>query len=214
VGALRDVLFGDVPLKEWARSGAGTDAEPWSSFVRASEVVESGNPAGALTILLGITQQKGLESRQYLQAWSALREHLGSSPGAPLGNQVLGVVVEVRLDEGLDVVAAYADHTARYLNQGGGGVVWEASDSTMNPAIDRMIAAGEKVALRVGPLDTPHLPPPPSGMARVSVLTPRGIRVGQGPTDDLTRDPTAGSVMRAALDVMTGLIAKSKAADR
>lgn len=214
MGAIRDLLFGDVPLKEWAASGAKVQAEPWTSFVRANEVIEAGKPTDALTILLGITKQPGLETRHYLQAYSALRTHLGSAPGAPEGNQVLGVVVEVQLEQGLDVVAAYADHRARYINQAGGGIVWEAGDSSMNASIDQMIAAGRGIAERFAPLDTPHPPPPPPGQARVSVLTPRGIRTGQGAMDELMRDPSAGPAVRAAFDVMTGLMAKAQNAPR
>ena len=40
---------------------------------------------------------------------------------------VLGVVVEVAMEKGLDLVAGYADHHARY-NYSGAAIVWERTE--------------------------------------------------------------------------------------
>src|SRR5262245_42821074 len=49
--------------------------------------------------------------------------------------ELLGVIIENAMPEGLDVLAAYPDHRARYLNHSGKALVWEASD----PAMDALI---------------------------------------------------------------------------
>lgn len=58
-------------------------------------------------------------------AWTALRA-LGERPSAMHEGEVLGVVVEVPVDEGVDVLAAYADGRVRFLGSAGQIVVREA----------------------------------------------------------------------------------------
>ncbi len=208
MNTVRDFLFGDVPLAQWAESGAqaGT-AEPWCSFARAQDCLRGRAPSEAIGILTGITQRSGLESRQYLQAWSALRG-LGVSPRVPDPTRVYGVVIELGLAGGLDIVACYADHTARYVHHAGGGVVWEAPDPSLDLAIDRVLSASETVARHVGVWEGVRPPPPPTGQARLSVLTPAGIRFGQAPTEALMSDGLAGPVMAAGYSLLMDLIRK------
>ena len=91
-----------------------------------------------------------LDSRMYLEAWQALRS-LGVDPPPVRAKDLLGVVVEVGLPGGLDLVAAWPDHCARYWNQGGGGVVWERAEGEVNTKIDELLRAGEKVLKLIGP---------------------------------------------------------------
>jgi hypothetical protein len=65
-----------------------------------------------------------LEPRHYLQAYSQLRQ-LGFDTPSERAKDVLGVVVEVGTDDGLDLVAAYADHHARYFNYRSAAVIWK-----------------------------------------------------------------------------------------
>ena len=55
------------------------------------------------------------ESRVRALAFNWLRMHERETPKGV----VLGVVIEVALDQGLDVLAAYADGSIRYINQTG-----------------------------------------------------------------------------------------------
>jgi hypothetical protein len=119
---IRDTLFGDAPLASWAN--VETDVEPWNRFKEANTRIERGESTLAIAILQKITETPGLESRHYLEAFHALLE-LGVPAPSDRRKEVLGVVVEVGTRNGLDVVAAYADHHARYFNYSGAGVVWE-----------------------------------------------------------------------------------------
>src|SRR5262245_6856138 len=121
--AMRELLFGDVSWSDWKAKAGG---EPWSSFESARIALEDGDAAGAVSALRRVTSLPTLESRQYLQAWHFLRQ-LGVQPDASEAKRVWGVVLEVHLAEGLDTLAAYADHAARYLNHGGNVIVWEPS---------------------------------------------------------------------------------------
>lgn len=174
---MRDTLFGDMPLEKWARQA---DAEPWTSFVRAREALAAGDRETGAALLLGVTRMPGLESRQCLQAWHALRG-LGVTPQAQVAKSILGVVVEVALADGLDLLAAYADHSARYWNHAGSGVVWDAPDAEMDPWIER-------------------------GDVRLNLLTPAGLCFGEGPFDALAKDAMGGPLIAAATELMRQLV--------
>lgn len=138
------------------------DVEPWASFVRAREAART-NPGEAIRNLRAILDVSGLESRHYLQAWNGLRE-LGIRPDETTAKAVLGVVVEVPVDgAGLDVLAAYADHSARYLNYSGAAVIWDRPDARGDAEIDSLLEAGRSIVVQIGPWDGPRPPVPPAG---------------------------------------------------
>src|SRR5439155_17565628 len=148
---IRELLFADIPLSDWKpRDGKSDVAEPWSSFESARVAVARGDSRGAVNVLRSVVDARGLESRQYLQAWHFLRT-LGVQPPPDVAKRVHGVVLEVHLSEGLDTLAAYADHAARYVNHGGKLIVWEISEDRMDSAIDELLHAGQRVADAIGP---------------------------------------------------------------
>lgn len=146
---IRDTLFGDLPLSEWPRD-PNTTAEPWVSFLQARKDLDSGDNPSAIAILKKITEMPGLQSRHYLQAWHFLRQ-LGVNPPEDKAKIVYGVVVEVGMKNGADIVAAYTNGTARYLHHLGGGEIWERPDSSLDGQIQALLAAGQKVAGYIGP---------------------------------------------------------------
>ena len=208
--AIRDVLFGDLPFSQWPNESA-TDAhgEPWLSFVQARDQLNSGDKENSKQTLRRILETANLESRHYLQAWHFLRE-LGESPSDDEAKRLYGVVVEVTLDEGLDIVAAYADHTARYFNYSGAAVVWERPNESLDQPIDSLLEAGKVVADQIGPWKEARPAAPPKGQVRISMLVPSGLHFGQGPFDALSKDPLGGPVIAAAMQLMQSLIAATE----
>ena len=102
---IRDKLFGDVPITEWASPPQSENSgEPWRSFAAVRLAVESGDSASAIDTLRELASRPGLESRQYLQIWHFLRE-LGVQPPDAEAKRVLGVVLEGQLQGGLDLAA-------------------------------------------------------------------------------------------------------------
>jgi len=150
-----------------------------------------------------------LESRQYLQAYHCLRG-LGVDPPTEKAKDVLGVVVEVGIKNGVDLVAAWADHHARYYNFSGAGVVWERPHDRLDLAIDDLLRVGGVVARVIGPWDKERPPAPPEGMARINVLVPSGLHFGQGELDSFSKDPLGGPVIASALRLMQELISLGK----
>jgi hypothetical protein len=208
--AIRETLFGDMPLDQWPRDGVSSGSFPWSAFASARSHLSAGRPGDAVAGWRQILQHPGLEPRQYLQAWHFLRQH-GEQPSPDIAKQVLGVVVEVGMPEGLDLLAAYPDHSARYYNYSGAGVVWEHPDTSLDAQIDQLLAAASQVAAKIGPWEQARPAPPPRGHVRLSFLTPSGLHFGQGPMDALSRDPLGGRVIQSATVLMKGLIAKTNA---
>jgi hypothetical protein len=206
--AIRDTLFGDMPLSEWASASRGHgDGSPWKWFSAAQRYIESGELRQAVDALQAVVQAPGLESRQYLQAWHALRQ-LDVFPADDTARVVHGVVVEVGLEAGLDLVAGYADYSARYFNFSGAGIVWELRDETIDRFIEDLLRAGEPVVEATGPWEGDRPPAPGTGMLRLNVLTPGGLYFGQGAHDILAADPLGGPVVYAALRLMEGLIGR------
>jgi hypothetical protein len=206
---IRETLFGDMPLDQWPGEGVSAETFPWSVFVLARSHLAGGRESDAIACWRQILGHSGLEPRQYLQAWHFLRQH-GQKPPPAMAKQVLGVVVEVAMPEGLDLLAAYPDHSARYYNYSGAGVVWEHPDTSLDSAIDQLLATSQQVVAQIGPWEEARPAPPPRGAARLSFLTPSGLHFGQGPMAALSRDPLGGRVLHLASELMRALIAKTR----
>jgi hypothetical protein len=200
---LRDTLFGDVPLSSWV-SEPRPNLEPWATFAQACDARAAGRTSEAVDRLRAVAAMASLESRHYLQAWHALRE-LGVHPEPETAKRVYGAVVEVTLQNGLDVLAAYADRTARYLNWSGAAVVWEAPDARFDAEIAAVLNPGQVIAQRIGPWEKARRGPPPAGHVRLNLLTPSGLHFGEGPMEVLARDALAGPLVAAATALMQRL---------
>ncbi|HYJ04922.1 MAG TPA: hypothetical protein VEX43_07295 [Chthoniobacterales bacterium] len=203
---IRDTLFGDTALERWMGDGQGI---PWSHFAAGKRSLDDGNREQAASCFKQVLNVPNLEPRHYLQAWHFLRP-LGHNPTPEESRKVLGVVVEIPIQDGLDLVAAYPDHTARYYNFSGAGVVWSHPDASLDQQIDQLICAGEAVAKQLSPWPGSRPKPPSTGQVRLSFLTPAGISFGQGPFQDLAADPNGGPVIAAAADLMQALMAKAQ----
>jgi len=204
---IREALFGDMPVDKWG-SDSSTQNFPWSAFASARQSIAASDATRAVEQWKTILNTPNLESRHYVQAWHFLRQH-AQQPSPDIAKKVFGVVVEVGMPKGLDLLAAYPDHSARYYSFSGGGVVWEHPDESLNPLIDALLAASERVVEQIGPWDGERPPVPPTGQIRISFLTPSGLHFGQAPMQALASDPLGGRVVQLATELMQALIAKT-----
>lgn len=200
----RALLFADTPPEAWGANQTPDSPAPWNHFARARLALRSGNTADAIAAWQQVIAAPDLESRHYLQAWHYLRA-ANIQPPASAAKQVLAVIVEASLDTGLDIVAAYRDLSARYLNYSGRSIIWEHPNSSLDPITQSLLAAGETVVAKIGPWDKPRPAPPLRGRFRLNFLTPSGLHFGDGPIEVLERDPMAASVITAAIKLMTAL---------
>lgn len=206
---IRETLFGDMPLENWPSASTAAEEFPWSKFVEARANIADGRAEAAVAYWREILEHPGLEPRHYLQAWNFLRQY-GQQPPPETAKLLLGVIVEVAMPEGLDLLAAYSDHSARYYNSSGAGVVWDHPDDSLNSKIDALFTESRQVVANIGPWEGQRPPAPPRGQARLSFLTPGGLCFGQGPMDALSRDALAGDVLNAATILMKALISKTE----
>ena len=155
-------------------------------------------PAADVASLRAIAAKETAESRVRVLAFNRLRA-MGEkvTPGI-----LLGTIVEVPLDGGLDTLAVFTDERIRYINQTGKMAVFESPLPSMKDAIAVVLAASKTVVSRVGPWDKPRLPPPPKGSVRLSFLVSDGLYFGQGPFAQLSKDAMAGPVIRHAGELL------------
>ncbi len=148
---------------------------PWVLLAAAHVKLKMDEAAEAGRLLRAVTLISN-EARLRLWAWHNLRQ-LGKYPSTDLARQVLGVIIEVPFEERQDVLAAYADGSARYINHQGGMIVWDRVDETITPLVMNVI----RVAQPVGAPQEERLDDAvPPDQVRLSVLTPGGIHAWQG----------------------------------
>ena len=206
---IRDTLLGDLPIDQWPKGNH--KGQPWAMFVDArQQLMVMQNKQEAAKIYQKITETPNLESRHYLQAWNVLRK-LGVNPPPEKAKKAYGVVVEVCMQNGTELVVGYADHTARYFHVSGGGVIWEAPDTSLNNQIDSLIKAGETAAVEISPLVNARPNAPKDiGAVQICILTPSGLHHGIGTFETLSQHKTAKDIVDAATNLMQSLVAKNK----
>lgn len=204
-GDLRELLFADLPpdraREVFARGGDAT------AFIVALADAALAHDRRAAEAALGRVPDATRESRLVLQAWSLARA-AGVDPSTGAG-EVLGVVVDMHLEEGLDTLAGFADGSARYLNHSGAAIVWEVADDAVGARVHDLVEAATAVVPVTGPLDGPRPDPPGMGGAMISVLTRGGIHVGAGSVHALSRDSRGGPVIAAAAAVLALLVERA-----
>lgn len=143
------------------------------------------------------------ESRLRVVAYRRLKAAGTTLPADP---PLLGVIVEIALDEGLDTLAAYADGRIRYINHAGGMTIVEEG-SPLRAQVDGLLLAAQPVVARIGPWQGDRLPPPPVGQARLTFLVGGDLYFGQAPFEALAADPMAGPVLSTATALLSALVA-------
>jgi hypothetical protein len=122
------------------------------------------------------------------------------------GKVLLGVIVEVPLSEGLDTLAAYSEGGVRYINKTGKLGVFEGVAS-LQPMIQDLLKASQKVVDQIGPWEHPRLPPPNSDNVRVTFLVSDGLYYGEGSMAQMQRDPMAAQVFQSATVLLQQVVA-------
>jgi hypothetical protein len=202
---IRDTLFGDAPMNKWPADSA-VKGEPWESLIRARSAAQAGRTTEAVALWTKIANTPGLESRHTLQAWNFLRT-AGVSAPSTRAKELLGVVIEVPMEQGLDLLAAYPERTARYYNYSGAGVVWERPNDSLDAPIENLLKSASRILQAIGPWDKVRPPAPRAGNLRINILSPAGLHFGEGPFGALATDPLAKPTVDAAIALMQQLVA-------
>lgn len=214
--SIRNTLFGDAPMEAWPPlevppsdeplSSRAMDGqpEPWRSFIHARSAYEADDTITAIAQWQAITAMPDLESRHYLQAWHFLRQY-DILPPPDQAKDVLGVIFEVALPQGLDVLACYSDRTARYFNYAGSGMIWERPDQRLDAHIETILERARQLVQHIGPWDQPRLTALDAGLVRLNMLTPSGLHFGQGPLGAMGGDPMGGPLLEAGTRLLQAI---------
>jgi hypothetical protein len=195
INRVYELLFCDsIPL--YKNNHRGTVIYPWD--ILFAELINKKYLEQLLTA-------RDVESRIQLLACHQLM-HSGNKPDQ---QELLGVIVEVALDEGLDVLAAYLDGTARYINHTGRLLIWEAHNEQSMELTEQLFRESRKVIAQIGPWDQPRKPPPITGNVRLSFLVTDGLYFGEGPINVLFTDARAADTLAAATEFMKFLTSHS-----
>lgn len=147
-----------------------------------------------LKALRKIAEDETNEGRIRAIAFNRLR---GSGQRVPI-KKLLGVIVEVPQEGGLDVLAAFAEGGVRYLNQSGKIAIFEGGGHPVEALAKELVAVSQPVVNQIGPWEKERLPPPKPGNVRMTFLVSDGLYFGEGPFDALQNDPMGGPVIAKA----------------
>jgi hypothetical protein len=183
-----NLLFCDQPVL-YKTGVEQVSAYPWNILLA---------PVAAADDLQKVIADESIETRVKLLAYRLL-----SAIGQPVTQkELLGVVIEVGLENGLDTLAAYKDGTARYINHSGKMIVWEADNARAELLIDTLFEKSQEVVAKIGAWEKSRLPAPGTDNVRLSFLVSDGLYFGQGPFDVLEADAMGGPVIHAATQLM------------
>jgi hypothetical protein len=188
--SIYNLLFCDDPGAFDAKPGQ--EPTPWQLALFSTDV-----PA-----IEALASEPSQEGRIRYLAFSRLRQL-----GRPVvSKQLLGVIVEVPLEGGLDTLAAFSEGGVRYINQSGKLVFIEGVPSFQS-MVHRLFTAAEPVVARIGPWEGPRLAPPNQGNIRLSFLVSDGLYFGEGPMALMQRDPLAGPVIQQSVELLQAVVA-------
>jgi hypothetical protein len=122
--------------------------------------------------------------------------------------ELLGIIIEVGLDDGLDVLASFSDGTARYINQTGKMIIWETTDETSNKLTQDLFKKSQEIIKQIGPWDKARRPHPTRDNVRITFLVSDGLYFGEGPMDILFNDPLASPALTTGTELMRYLMEK------
>jgi hypothetical protein len=193
--AIYDLLFCDS-IDHYKKMVKQPYAYPWNILL--SDTVDA---AG----LEKITTDRNVETRVKMLAYDQLR-----SNGEPINKRdLLAVIIEVGLDDGLDVLASYQDGTARYLNHAGSVLIWEATDAQSHQLTDNLFNNSIAIVSKIGPWNNPRRPHPATGNVRLSFIVSDGLYFGEGPINVLFNDALAKPALNSATELMQYLTEKA-----
>ena len=123
--------------------------------------------------------------------------------------ELLGVIVEIGLENGLDVLASFKNGTARYINFSEKIIIWEnTTDEIVNQITKALFANGLNIVNQIEPQKDSRKRPPAKGNARISFLVSDGIYFVEGSKNTFFRDPNIKSTFDKAAELMQCLINK------
>lgn len=187
-----DQLFSDNA--EAFRPVAGKAPAPWQATLFAADP----DPAK----VNALARDPQTESRVRALAFNWLHAHEKPVPHG----EVLGVIVEVPLKDGLDVLAAYADGSVSYINQSSKmSLVEPGAAPDVSRAAQRLVELATPVVAKISPMENGRQPPPKAPSVRITFVVSDGLYFAEGPFEAIQRHPATGPLMGQASNILSKL---------
>lgn len=154
--------------------------------------------AGHAGLWLRAGSDGALDSR-----WRLLALRMLANEGHPVpAKLVLGVVVEVPMEGGLDALAAYADGSVRFLSHSGRVSLYEGEGNPVAGLAKALVAAAIPLAEAIGPWEGERPAPPSGDLTRINLLVSDGHYFGQAPFNALMADAMGRPVLTRAVELL------------
>lgn len=158
------------------------------------------------TVVRAIADDRDEESRVRMLAYNWLHEN--AQPVPP--KETLGVVIEVPLEQGLDVLAAYADGTVRYINHMGSISVYESYPAEIAAQAKEVVETAHGM-VKQQPVGTRRRQAPPSlGDVRLTALVSDGLYVGQGAFEAIATGKQTAPVLQGAQKLLDLIVRQGR----
>jgi len=191
-------------LLDLLRESEEAEGDLWYYIVGAFTRYKAGRMLEAKAEMHRVAEMQSGDSLVTLWAWNTLRAW-GQSPDDGIAQKVLGVVMEVGLDNGTDVIAAYEDGTSRYVSRKGSMIIWDDHGDHNNDLARKIVAAAQAIVDQL-PVSTADAATT-TGSVQFSVLTVGGIRGVTAPMNELSRAASPlSSLFNASKELLISLI--------
>jgi hypothetical protein len=160
-------------------------------------------PRPKLEAVRDLAGQSALPARLRILAFN----YLNQKGVTPASKELLAVILEAGVDEGLETLAAYTDYRVIYIDSHGSVQQWEAAQMGFQERLVNYFVSAAALVEQLRPSDKARFPPPFAGMARITLLVSDGLYFGQGAANQLTKDAMSGPIIRQANHLLANLIA-------
>jgi hypothetical protein len=116
--------------------------------------------------------------------------------------ELLGIVIEIHQQNGLDVLSVYSDGTARYITQAGTIIVWETPTPASIELNTVLFKAGKSLGQITAPWYSLRKIFPEKGKVRVSLLMSNGLHTKEGEFLRMRNDKSSSAVIEAGIKLM------------
>ena len=116
--------------------------------------------------------------------------------------ELLGIVIEIHQQNGLDVLSVYSDGTARYIAQSGNIIIWETPTAQSTELVTTLFKAGKSFGEVTSPWFSLRKNFPEKGKVRVSLLMSNGLHMKEGEFLRMRNDRSSSTVIEAGIKFM------------